>query len=103
MGKYYTVANADEIKPGEIKTLTANDEPILIANWEGTYFATQNLCTHDGGTLSDGTLDNGEVECPRHGGRFSLQTGAATQMPAMFPIRTFPVKIEDGKLLVELD
>jgi 3-phenylpropionate/trans-cinnamate dioxygenase ferredoxin subunit len=62
----------------------------------------QDLCTHDNGTLSDNALVDGEIECPRHGGRFNPATGAATQMPAMFPIKAFPVRIEGDNVLVAI-
>ena len=103
MPDFVTVAKTTDIKPGEIKSLTVNGESVLIANWQGTLFATQDVCTHDNGTLSDGVLVDGEIECPRHGGRFNPLTGAATQMPAMFPIKTFPVKVEGENVMVALD
>ena len=103
MASFITVAKTTDIQPGEIKSFDVNGEPVLIANWQGTLFATQDVCTHDNGTLSDGALVDGEIECPRHGGRFNPQTGAATQMPAMFPIKTFPVKVEGVSILVALD
>lgn len=100
---YIIVAKISDIPPGTIKSFAVNDEQVLIVNWQGTFFATQDLCTHDNGTLSEGTLVDGEIECPRHGGRFSAQTGAATQMPAMFPIKTFPVRVEGDDVLVALE
>ena len=102
MAKFVHVALASDIKPGQMKTFTVNRVDVLIANVEGTLFATQDLCTHDGGTLRDGELVHEEVECPRHGGRFNVRTGAATAMPAMFPIKTFPIRIEGDQILVDL-
>jgi 3-phenylpropionate/trans-cinnamate dioxygenase ferredoxin subunit len=96
------VAKTTEVKPGQMKAFAVNGRRVLIANWEGTFFATQDLCTHDNGTLADGELIDGEIECPRHGGRFDLKTGAVTALPPMFPIKTYPVKTEGDRLLVDL-
>ena len=103
MPNFVAVAQTTDIQPGEIKSFDVNGEQVLIANWQGTLFATQDVCTHDNGTLSNGALVDGEIECPRHGGRFTPQTGAATQMPALFPIKTFPVKVEGETILIAFD
>ena len=103
MADYTIVAKITDIKPGEIKSFDVNGEQVLVANWQGTLFATQNLCTHDNGTLSDGTLVDAEIECPRHGGRFNVKTGAVIALPPMFPIKTFPVKVDGDNVLVAVE
>ena len=103
MADWVAVANVGDIKPGQIKTFTVDGHPILMANWEGTLFATQDVCTHDGGPLGDGELVDGEIECPRHGGRFDLKTGAVTALPPIIPIKTFPVRVEGDKIKVQMD
>lgn len=102
MASFVTVAKVSDVKPGQMKTFAVDDKRVLIANWEGAFFATQDLCTHDNGTLSDGELVDGEIECPRHGGRFDVKTGAVTALPPMFPIKTFQVKIEGDAIQVAL-
>ncbi len=102
MPNFVTVAKTTDLQPGQLKSFEVNGQLILLANWEGTLFATQDICTHDGGTLSDGELIGGEVECPRHGAHFDLQTGRAT-LPAAMPIKTFPVKIERDNILVAIE
>jgi 3-phenylpropionate/trans-cinnamate dioxygenase ferredoxin subunit len=102
MSNYITIAKITDVQPGQMKSFEVNEQSILIANWEGTFFATQDLCTHDNGTLADGELVGGEIECPRHGAHFDLQTGRAT-LPAAMPIKTFPVKIEGDNILVALE
>lgn len=101
MPNYIIIAKTTDVQPGQMKSFEVNERSILIANWEGTFFATQDLCTHDNGTLADGELVGGEIECPRHGAHFDLQTGRAT-LPAAMPIKTFPVKVEGGQILVAL-
>lgn len=102
MSTFITVAKLSDVPPGQMKSFQVDGHAILIANWQGTYFATQDLCTHDGGILGDGELVDGEIECPRHGARFDLRTGRGT-MPAMFPIKTFPVRVDDENIVVALD
>jgi nitrite reductase/ring-hydroxylating ferredoxin subunit len=103
MSNFIAVAKTTDLKPGQMKSYPIGGKRVLIANWEGTFFATQDLCTHDNGTLSDGELVDGEIECPRHGGRFNLATGAVAALPPMFPIKTFPVKTEGDDILVEVE
>jgi 3-phenylpropionate/trans-cinnamate dioxygenase ferredoxin subunit len=103
MARLVRVAQLADVPVGSLRAFEVNGESILIANWQGTLFATQDLCTHDNGPLGDGRLVDGEIECPRHGGRFNPATGAATQMPAMFPIKTYPIQIENGEIFVALD
>ena len=103
MADFIPVAKVSDVKPGQMKTFAVNGKRVLIANWEGTFFATQDLCTHDNGTLGDGELIDGEIECPRHGGRFDLKTGAVTALPPMFPIKTFPVQIKGDEILVGIE
>src|SRR5687767_10152710 len=78
----------------------ANDLRIAVCNVDGQFFAIEDVCTHDGGSLDQGFLEGEEIECPRHGARFNVTTGDATLMPAVMPVRTFPVKIEGDRLLV---
>jgi nitrite reductase/ring-hydroxylating ferredoxin subunit len=102
MSTFITVAKSSDVPPGQMKSFQVDGHAILIANWQGTFFATQDLCTHDDGVLGDGELIDGEIECPRHGARFDLKTGRGT-MPAMFPIKTFPTKVEGDNIVVAID
>lgn len=103
MTQFVKVANTDDVKPGHVKTFAVNGHHIVLANVEGTFFATQDLCTHDGGPLGDGELLGEEIECPRHGGRFNVKTGEVVALPPLFPIKTFPVKVEGKDVLVQVE
>jgi 3-phenylpropionate/trans-cinnamate dioxygenase ferredoxin subunit len=61
------------------------------------------VCTHDGGALDQGELDGTEIECPRHGARFDVRSGAATQLPAFEPVETHAVRIEGDDILVGVE
>ncbi|TBR19059.1 non-heme iron oxygenase ferredoxin subunit [bacterium] len=74
---------------------------VAVCNVEGTYYAVEDVCTHDDGPLGEGSLRGAELECPRHGARFDVKSGAALRMPAVVPVRTFPVKVVGVDLVVE--
>lgn len=95
------VAKASSIPPGGMKVIEAGGARVAVCNVEGTFYAIEDVCTHDDGPLGEGTLDGKEVECPRHGARFDVRTGQATRMPAIVPVRTFPVKVEDDWIVIE--
>lgn len=97
------IAKASELGPGQMKIVEAGGERIALCNVGGTFYAIQDLCTHDDGPLGEGTLRGGVVECPRHGARFDVKTGAAVRMPAVAPVRIFPVRVEGGSVVVEVD
>ena len=94
---------ADELKPGAMKIVQAGRFAVAICNVDGVFYAIEDVCTHDGGPLGEGTLEGCEVECPRHGARFDVKTGAVTRMPAIVPVQTFPVRVEAGWVLVEAE
>ena len=77
------------------------DEALLLCNVDGEIFAIEDACSHDGGELDQGTLDGCRVECPRHGALFDVKTGAALTLPAILPIRTFPVRVEGDAIFVD--
>lgn len=99
----YKVAEVGELAPGETKVVKAGGKDLMLCNVNGEYYCVDNVCTHDGGTLSEGELIEDEIECPRHGAHFNVKTGAVMTLPAVFPIATYPVKVEgkDIKVIIE--
>ena len=77
---------------------------IMIINISGEFYGLDDICTHDGGPLSDGPLDAeaGTIACPRHGAKFDVKNGAALTMPATKPTKTHEVKIDGDRVLVRL-
>jgi 3-phenylpropionate/trans-cinnamate dioxygenase ferredoxin subunit len=85
-------------------------QSLLLANVGGTYHAVSLKCTHMGEDLCNGSLDGKTVTCPMHGARFDVTTGQAVGKAKLWLIPTmpknlhsYPVKIEDGKILIGLD
>lgn len=99
-GNWIEVARVDEIPEGEARVYEIDGERIAVCNAGGEIFAIDDLCTHDDGPLGEGRLDGHCIECPRHGARFDIRTGAATRMPAVAPVGTFEVKVEGGAIFV---
>jgi len=66
------------------------------------YFATDGLCTHEQVHLADGLVMGKIIECPKHNGRFDYTTGAAKGAPVCVDLKTYPVKIEGGRVLLRL-
>ena len=96
MSDWIRVCAQSELLPGEFKIAWDGDVPIAVFNIDGELYAIEDVCTHDGGDLAGGELHGYEIECPRHGARFDLRTGAALRPPAYEPTTTFPVKVENG-------
>jgi metal-sulfur cluster biosynthetic enzyme/nitrite reductase/ring-hydroxylating ferredoxin subunit len=85
------------------KTLVEVDgEMLALFHVGGTYYALDDVCTHDGGPLADGELADHTIACPRHGAKFDIRTGGALTMPAVRATRAHRVKVEDGGVWVAL-
>jgi 3-phenylpropionate/trans-cinnamate dioxygenase ferredoxin subunit len=94
------VVSIDEIPENQFKEIVSDDYDLLLVHYQGKYYAIQNLCTHDGGNLSFGNLENDEIVCPRHGARFCIKTGAATCPPAYENIEAFSTRVNNGMVEV---
>lgn len=93
----------NELAPGGMLRVDAGDRPILICNVEGEFFATQDTCSHDDWSLSEGYLEDGIVECTLHWAKFCVRTGDVKALPACQPLRTYAVKLDGHDVLVDLD
>ncbi len=96
------VAATRDIPPGAVKVVDTMGRRIAICNLGGEYFAVDDVCTHDGGPLGSGRLCDGEIECPRHGGRFDVRSGRATVFPAVNAIRTYQVSVSGGDVVLSI-
>lgn len=102
MADFVRVAHLDDIPPGARMLVDLNEETVLIFNVDGALYCIADICTHDGGPLADGELEGCEIVCPRHGARFDLQTGEALCLPAVTPVPTYAVNVENNGVYVEL-
>ena len=98
---FEAVAKVGDVTAGTVKVVEAGGRSIALCNLDGSFYAVDNLCTHDNGPLGEGTLLEGTVECPRHGARFDVQSGAVKALPAVRPVRTYPVQVEGDEVSVD--
>ena len=66
------------------------------------FYATDGLCTHESVHLADGLVMDNIIECPKHNGRFDYTTGQAKGAPVCVNLRTYPVKVESGRVYIDL-
>jgi ferredoxin-NADP reductase/nitrite reductase/ring-hydroxylating ferredoxin subunit len=98
---FVKVANKNAIQPSHMKEVQLDGENVCLVNVEGKYYAINNICTHEGGPLADGTLEDYEVECPWHGSKFDVRTGEVKEPPASEPEPTYQVKLEGNSVLIK--
>lgn len=96
------VAAADEVPSDGLRAVSTDQGPVVLARVEDDIYALEDRCSHQDYPLSAGELDGGELECTFHGARFDVCTGRATQLPAVVPVRTFPVEVRDGEVFIRL-
>ncbi|RCX30608.1 non-heme iron oxygenase ferredoxin subunit [Thioalbus denitrificans] len=103
MSDWINVAPADDIAPGQYRTVNIDGAEIAVYNLDGGFYAIEDVCTHDGGCLAGGDLEGDEIVCPRHAAKFNIKTGEVTAPPAYEPVSTFPVQVTDGMVQVRDD
>jgi 3-phenylpropionate/trans-cinnamate dioxygenase ferredoxin subunit len=101
VAKFVKVANVDDLRPGERLFMDFEYVTLVIFNVEGEYYAIEDVCTHDGGPVGEGPLDGYAIVCPRHGAMFDIRDGAVLMMPAVVPIPTYAIRVENGEIWVE--
>ena len=96
------VASKDDVPEDDVMGIDINAKSIALYQVDGEIFATDNICTHGNARLCDGFLEGHEIECPLHQGKFDIRNGKAMCAPLTEDIRTYPVKIEGGRVFVEI-
>ena len=102
MAEPVRLAATSDIPPGKVNVYEADGRQIAICNVDGTFYAIDDVCTHDGGSLDQGELEGKEIECPRHGALFDVTTGRALTLPAVLPVKTYPVHVDGDDIKVDL-
>jgi 3-phenylpropionate/trans-cinnamate dioxygenase ferredoxin component len=101
MGDFVTVATIDELQPGgEPIVVEIGSRWVAVFNIEGTYYAIEDVCTHDDGPLAEGEIDGCTIACPRHGAKFDITSGKVLSAPAFSDVASYAVRVEGNKIQV---
>jgi naphthalene 1,2-dioxygenase system ferredoxin subunit len=96
------VAAQADLPDNDVVAVQAGGREIALYSVDGEVYATDNICTHGHARLCDGFLEGSEIECPLHQGRFDVRTGKAMCAPLTDDLRSFPVKIVDARVIVQI-
>lgn len=102
MAEWVDLAPDNELAPDSRKVISTEIGPIAVFNLDGEFFAIADMCTHDGGELASGTCEGDQIICPRHGARFCIKTGKVLTPPAYEDVETFPVRIKNNIIQVNI-
>lgn len=103
MTNWTDVAAFDAVPEDDVLGIDMEGRSMALYGVGGQIFATDNICTHGHARLCDGFLEGFEIECPLHQGKFDVRNGKAMCAPLTEDIRTYPVKIEGGRVFIALD
>ena len=100
--KLHCVCRVSEIAEGTARSVEIGDRQLAVYNIGGTFYATDNRCTHARAYLSEGFIEGDAIECPLHGGRFHIPTGQPLSPPVRTPVCVYPVQVIDNEIYIQL-
>ena len=103
MANWINVCAADDIDAEDVYRFDKGDRTFaLYRSPDNKYYATDGLCTHEKVHLADGLVMGNIIECPMHNGRFDYRTGEAKGAPVCVNLKTYPVKVEAGRVMMDV-
>jgi 3-phenylpropionate/trans-cinnamate dioxygenase ferredoxin subunit len=104
MSEFVLVARTSDIPDPGKHLVEVGERLVVVIHAAAHYYALDDVCTHDGGPLSEGPLNptEGTIACPRHGAKFDIKTGAALTMPATKPTKVHDIKVEGDQIFIRL-
>ena len=103
MAEWVRVASLDECQDnGCIHAATADGLELVLVQWDDEVFALEDRCSHQDFPLSEGEVEDGKLECVFHGAKFDVRSGKAVQLPAIKPVKTYPVDVREGEIFVDI-
>jgi nitrite reductase/ring-hydroxylating ferredoxin subunit len=95
------VAKAADVAPGCAARVDVNGQEVAVYNVDGRFYATSNICPHQGGPLADGMLEGTQIVCPWHAWAFDVSTGISPVNPRA-KVPCYPVKVEESEVYVSI-
>ncbi|HVZ45811.1 MAG TPA: bifunctional 3-phenylpropionate/cinnamic acid dioxygenase ferredoxin subunit [Ramlibacter sp.] len=102
-GELALCKTADVDEGGAVQVTVEGYKPFAVYRVEGEFYVSDDTCTHGEASLSEGSVEGAEVECPWHSGRFCLKTGTALTFPAVVAVRVYPVKVREDTIFINPD
>ena len=102
MAEWVRVAAVADCPQGQLRAAAAGSQQVGLANVDGDIYALEERCSHEEYPLSDGDLEGADLVCMYHGARFDVCTGKNKALPAIRPVRSFPVEVREGDVYVEV-
>lgn len=103
MPQWVDVCSPSEIDEEDLVRFDRGDRTFAVyRSADDEYFCTDGLCTHEQVHLADGLVMDNIIECPKHNGRFDYRTGEAKGAPVCVDLNTYPTKIENGRVLIQI-
>jgi nitrite reductase/ring-hydroxylating ferredoxin subunit len=96
------LCSGSEIEDNSLRRFVLEGREILLGKFAGKYYALDERCTHRGGPLSEGTLENGIVTCPWHFGQFDLKTGEVRGPSLGEPLKRYEIRVEGPNILISI-
>jgi nitrite reductase/ring-hydroxylating ferredoxin subunit len=105
MSEFVKAISYAELEEGSIQSVKVGGVGIALYKIGGEVYATSEMCSHDDCSLEDfgKIVEDAQVECICHGARFQIKTGAVTRLPATVPLKTYPVKVKNDDVWVDMD
>jgi 3-phenylpropionate/trans-cinnamate dioxygenase ferredoxin subunit len=98
--QFHKAANLGDVPEGQARVFEIAGRRLAVCKVDDELFAIDDICTHDGGPLGEGELDDHQIECPRHGARFDIRTGKALCLPAVVGVKSYPIEVRNNEIWI---
>lgn len=101
--QWKTIVGVEDLIEDDVIGVVIEGKDLAIYRIDGEVYVTDNICTHGLARLSDGFVEDGQIECPLHQGKFCIKTGKALCAPLEVDVQTYPTKVENDQVYAAMD